>query len=69
VIVGTGGDTGRDEGLGRGELFGDLSDGCRVAPAETLQPAAEPGGVADRQPVEPRTQLGDGRFGHSGKDS
>ena len=46
---------------------------CRSLPggvaAQTLQPAAQPGGVADRQPVEAGTQLGDGRFGHPGKDS
>ena len=49
-----------------------LLHGRRIRPAQTLQPAAEPGRVADRQAVEARAQLAhfvDGRFGHSGKDS
>ena len=68
---GNGGFAGRDERLGRGELFSDLPEllGIGVA-AQVLQSAAEPGCVADCQAVEAVSQLpqlsdhGDGRIGH-----
>ena len=76
VGVGDRGDrglAGRDERLGGGELFGDLLEllGAGLA-TQILNATAEPGGVADRQPVEAVSQfpqLGDGRLGHSGQVS
>jgi len=51
---------GGDQRLGRCELLGDLLDllGADL-PAQILDATAEPGGIADCQPVEAVSQLGD----------
>ena len=64
-----GGGAGGDQRLGGGELLGDLLQLLGVGAAQILEATAEPGGVADCQPVEAVSQLGDGRLGHSGQDS
>ena len=65
---GDGGFAGRDERLGRCELFGELPELLRTGvAAQVLEAAAEPGGVADCQAVEAVSQLpqlADGRLGH-----
>ena len=59
VGIGDRGDRGgarRNQGLGRGDLLGEL---VRSGAAEVLEATAEPGGVADRQAVKPLAELGD----------
>ena len=51
-----GGDAGGHEGFGRGELVGEPFELVGSDAAQLLEPAAEPGGVPDRQTVEARAQ-------------
>ena len=57
--------SGGDQRLGRDELFDQLVGHLTM---QTLEPAAEPRRVPQRQPVKSRTQLWHGRLGHSSKD-
>ena len=61
---GHGGGAGGYQSLRGGDLLGDLAQLRGVGAADVLQSPAEAGGVADRQAVEARSQVGDGRLGH-----